>query len=170
MKEIADLWRQSFVAFTFFVAVIAVAHEGKPHKPAEKPATDASKLALEKINVQYVQNIKPLFQNKCFDCHSSQIKEPWYRNLPGAKQLIDHDVREAKEHLDLESDFPFKSHATPIEDLEAIEETVRENEMPPLRYKVMHPGSSLTDEEKQKIYQWVQFGKETLKKIPSSSL
>ena len=141
----------------------AVAHEGQPHEEADKsPLRNETQLALEKINQAYLQDIKPIFQKKCFDCHSSQTKNPWYRNLPGAKQLIDHDLKEAKEHLDMYPDFPFQSHASPLEDLEAIAKSVKENEMPPLRSRIMHPRAALSDEEKNLIFQWVKSGQDLL--------
>lgn len=83
--------------------------------------------------------------------------------------MMDGDIKEAKDHLDFSSDFPFVSHATPAEDLEAIQEEVAEDEMPPLRYRLMHPSSKLTSEEKEIVNHWVQFGKNKLVKDQNST-
>ena len=116
----------------------------------------AAKAASVRINEAYLYNGKPIFQAKCFDCHSALTRYPWYYRLPGAKQLIDRDIREAKKHLDMTRDFPFEGHGTPAEDLEAIAETVKKSTMPPWRYRIMHRGSALTDSERRIILQWIQ--------------
>jgi hypothetical protein len=138
---------------------IAWAHEGKHHP---KPNTQ-EKTSFVQINELYLTDVKPIFEKKCFDCHGSSSSSAWYRNVPGAKQLIDSDIKESKEHLDMSSDFPFKSHATPLEDLDAIQSSIDKNEMPPFRYRIMHSDSTLTTAEKEKVSKWVQFGKEILK-------
>jgi hypothetical protein len=68
---------------------------------------------------------------------------------------MDNDIKEGRDHMDMTNGFPFKSHATPKEDLDALEETIGEGTMPPLRYKLMHPDSSMTPEEKEKIRNWI---------------
>ena len=123
-------------------------HEGHAHK---KPLNRA---LLNSINSSYLRDIKPIFQRSCFDCHSSQTQYPWYYKLPGAKQLIDSDIEEARKHLDMDNDFPFVSHATPIEDLQAIKKTTKEASMPPFRYRVLHKNSSLSMEDKKIILDW----------------
>lgn len=145
------------VSFSFF----AVAHES--HHKKTHPATPETKSSLEEINERYLKDIKPIFERTCFDCHSSQARLPWYQKVPGIKQWIQSDLDEAKEHLDMEPNFPFLSHATPLEDLTAIDEEIQNNDMPPFRYRIMHSQSSLSDVEKEKVRQWVQFGKEKLK-------
>lgn len=150
--------------FILIFAVFTTAHEGH-HKAHHLPeaVTVEVKTSLEEINEAYLKDIKPIFQKKCFDCHSTQTNFPWYSNIPGVKQLIQSDIDEAQEHLNMEPNFPFKSHASPIEDLKAIEESVQKNEMPPFRYRIMHSDSLLTKEEKEKVQKWVQYGNEKLK-------
>lgn len=139
----------------------AVAHQGHHHPGKEaraslnetKPSID-SKVAYQQINESYIKNVKPIFAKKCMDCHSSQTTYPWYYKIPGFKQAIDHDIDEAKHHIDMTQDFPFKSHAAPQEDLEAIIETIRDGSMPPFKYRIFHSGSAPTNEEKETIFKW----------------
>ncbi len=139
--------------------LIAWAHEGKYHPQPNS----LKKTNFVRINELYLTNVKPIFEKKCFDCHGPSSSSVWYRNIPGAKQLIDSDIKKSKEHLDMSSDFPFKSQATPLEDLDAIRSSIDKNEMPPFRYRMMHSNSTLTTAEKEKVSKWVQFGKEILK-------
>lgn len=111
---------------------------------------------LRKINEEYIAQVKPIFQVSCMNCHSSNTKYPWYHILPGAKQLIDYDVRESKVHLDMTNDFPFGGHGSPVEDLEAIKKAINDKTMPPLRYRVLHWSSALKPEEVKTIRAWIE--------------
>jgi hypothetical protein len=113
---------------------------------------------INKINQSYLRNVRPIFQKKCLDCHGNAIKLPWYSSIPGIKQLIQHDIKEAKKHMDMSNDFPFAGHGTLEDNFKALRNTVNKGNMPPLRYKLMHWGSSLSKEEKKIIDQWVTDG------------
>lgn len=119
--------------------------------------------SLKEINNHYLETIKPLFKKACFNCHSSKITYPWYYNLPGIKQLIDRDIREAKKHLDFSNDFPFQSHDSPENDLLSISKSLSENKMPPLRYRIMHSNENLNDKDIQKIQNWIRSSIEKMK-------
>lgn len=140
-----------------FSAALAFAHQGVDHG-AEGKAPDAidegTAEILAEIGSEYESKIQPIFQRACFDCHSSSTNFPWYYKLPGVKQLIDADIAEAKEHLDMSKGFPFQGHGTPTEDLEAIIDSIKEGDMPPLKYKVMHWNSRLSDADKAAIKDW----------------
>jgi hypothetical protein len=137
----------------------AFAHNGHHASP-----TKVSPQALERINLDYVRQVKPIFQKSCFNCHSSSIQYPWYYNLPGAKQLIDHDIKESKEHLDMTNDFPFGGHGSLQEDLEAIETVLKDGSMPPFRYRIMHRSSALNSEELKRVQEWIEKSKQGLVK------
>lgn len=109
-----------------------------------------------RTNQLYLQNVRPIFKAKCFDCHSDQTRYPWYYRLPGIKQLIDDDIKEAREHMDLSHDFPFGGHHSPKEQLKDLKEVVAEDKMPLWRYRLLHWNSGLTDEEKRIILEWLE--------------
>jgi len=111
-------------------------------------------MTYPKINKTYITDIRPIFEKKCFDCHSDIKNKPWYYKVPGVKQMMDKDISEAKEHIDMRKDFPFVSHETPLEDLKSIKKIGLEGGMPPLRYILAHWDSRLTDAEKKKITAW----------------
>jgi hypothetical protein len=145
------------LSFTGFISA-AHAHDSHHHKNAEltKKPTIQEAEALQKINFSYLKNVKPIFQKSCFDCHTSDTQYPWYAKLPGVKQLIESDITESKQHVDFSNDFPFSGHGTPIEDLKAIEKATENGSMPPFRYRIMHPGTRLTDDEKVIVKNWTQ--------------
>ncbi len=114
-----------------------------------------TKSDLATVNIDYQSKVKPIFEEKCIDCHGVPKSYPWYYRVPGIKQIMDYDITEAKEHLDMSNDFPFGGHGTPESDLEELRKTVNKDEMPPIQYWIFHPDSRLTDDEKQIIFQWI---------------
>ncbi|MBH48146.1 MAG: hypothetical protein CME71_08250 [Halobacteriovorax sp.] len=118
---------------------------------------------LAKINVEYQKQIKPMFEKKCLSCHGINNNLPWYSVIPGISHLLEYDMREAKEHMDMSSSFPFAGHGSPRDDLKALARVVRKDEMPPLRYQVLHWDSKLTTQEKALVQQWI---KDSLELLP----
>ncbi|MGE0172633.1 MAG: heme-binding domain-containing protein [Oligoflexales bacterium] len=131
--------------------------EGNPTQVEEQSAHEAALPpdVFAEAKVEYLNSVKPIFQKKCFDCHSQATVYPWYYKIPGVKQYIDADIREALHHLDFSQDFPFKSHGTPYEDLDAIKEKLQQGEMPPQRYVLLHPDAQLTPAELDAVFRWV---------------
>lgn len=135
----------------------AWAHKGM-HHPAPKlePSTGVPAGATEQeINTDFQRSVKPIFDSKCMACHGRAPSLPWYSSLPVAKGLIQHDVEEAKEHLDMSAGFPFGGHGSDLEDLEAIRDSVASGEMPPFRYRLLHWDSVLSSAEKDAVLTWV---------------
>lgn len=145
-------------------SLVAIAHEDE-HKEKAKTAVETttfSPVLFEDINRDYTAEIKPIFQSKCFDCHSDQTKYPWYYKVPIVKQIMDHHIEEGREHLDMSADFPFHGHGDPMKRLKHIRKEIEENEMPPLYYKIAHSGASFTDAEKEKVFKWIDQSLEKL--------
>ncbi len=149
-----------FLAITPFN--LSFAHEGEVHtsgKNQQPTALPQSSIEAAKlINESYRVNVELIFRKSCFDCHSAQTEFPWYKNFPGIKQLIASDIAEARTHLDMSKGFPFRSHSSPLKDLEAIRKVVGEESMPPVRYWMLHPGSKLKNEERKIVFDWVNEG------------
>jgi cytochrome c peroxidase len=141
-----------------------VAHENHGHSAVEPDSKNKdSNERTQEINRLYLNSVKSIFQKSCFDCHSSKTKSPWYSNLPGAKQLIARDVAEAKEHLDMSSDYPFQGHGTPEEDLIAIRKAALDGSMPPFRYRILHSSSQMSEAEKRRTIEWIDSSLKLLK-------
>jgi hypothetical protein len=151
-----------------FSSMLLLAHGDNKHTEAKKNIsqenihTDKKLIIYKTINIEYIKDIKPIFKKKCFDCHGNATKFPWYYKIPGIKQMIDYDIKEAKKHIDMSKDFPFISHETPLKDLNSLEEAVLLDDMPPLRYILGHWDSRLSESEKESIIKW---SKESILKL-----
>jgi hypothetical protein len=146
----------------------AFAHQGHHHYPGSEavapPISKESEPAISAIRDDYRRRIEQVFRKGCMDCHSGQTHFPWYYKISGIKQLLDSDIEEARQHLDFSDGYPFKSHAPPIEDLDAIAESVQKGSMPPFLYRLAHKGADLTDEEKSAVLDWSEKSKALLKR------
>ena len=141
----------------------AYGHQGEKHSKEEANSSKLGVNELQKIDESYQKNIASIFRAKCFDCHGEAQKLRWYYSLPIAKQIMNDDMTEAKEHMDMRGGFPFKGHGSPQEDLQAILEVTKNNEMPPFRYRMLHWSSKLTKDEQKKITTWVKESLRSLK-------
>ena len=142
------------------------AHEDHDADVVKKRTTVDKNLPIyELINSSYIADVKPIFEKKCFDCHSNATKFPWYYKIPGFKQMIDYDIKKAKKHIDMSKDFPFISHTTPLKDLESLREVVIENDMPPLRYIIAHWDARLSKSERETIVKWSEESISKLREI-----
>lgn len=149
--------------FLLVIPALVFGHGGEKHEKLEAPkkvekveVVDKVKETYAQINEEYLKNIKPIFELKCFDCHSDKTKDYWYSDLPIVSSIIKSDIEEAKEHLDFSKDFPFISHETPKKDLLSILEVFEEGEMPPFEYKIMHSEAKVTQNDVDKIKFWVE--------------
>ena len=155
------------VAITYFLGTPSWGHGDKKHdaKVEEVKKESVSKITdvkINKINNLYLNKVRPIFKNKCFNCHGKVEKLPWYSVIPGPKQIIEHDISEAKEHMDMSNDIPFGGHGELREDLESLLESLNNDTMPPWKYLLLHWKSSLTLSEKKIIKNWIQSSLEIL--------
>lgn len=142
-------------------SVHALGH-GDSFSHSEESTVEVSNDLAAKINEAYLRDVKPIFKKACFDCHSDYTVYPWYSKIPVISSIIEEDIEEAKEHLDFTNDYPFVGHSNPINDLDEIVEEIEAGNMPPLKYKIMHPDSWLSDEEKEAVINWAKKSMELL--------
>lgn len=84
----------------------------------------------------------------CFDCHSNVTEWPWYTDVAPVSWLVQHDVDEGRQALDFsEWQRPQKAN------LAEVVEALREREMPPRYYRVLHADARLSATERQDLEQ-----------------
>jgi hypothetical protein len=88
---------------------------------------------------------RALAERACFDCHSNQTHWPWYSKVAPVSWLVQADVDEGRKTLN------FSEWTREYEEAQESGETVREREMPPRTYVLMHPEAKLTDAERQQL-------------------
>jgi hypothetical protein len=126
------------------------AHEDE-HGSSGQSADVASPAVIESF-----QQVEPLFRRACYDCHTDKTVFPWYYSVPLVKQLIDHDIKEAREHVDMSQGWPFIEHNKPMDEIEEILEVIEKEEMPPFLYRLAHRSALWNDQERASVVQWLK--------------
>lgn len=88
---------------------------------------------------------RALAERACFDCHSNETRWPWYSNVAPSSWLVQNHVDEGRRVLNLS-----EWNRASAEAGEAAE-AVREGEMPPRSYVLLHPEARLTDAEREQL-------------------
>ena len=115
-------------------------------------------------------DVKDILVKACNDCHSNNTKYPWYSKLQPVDWWMDKHVREGKQKLNLD-EYTHKSLRYQYHKMEEVIEMVKEGEMPLDSYTWVHKDAKLTDDEKNKIYNWANSIMDTMKaKYPIDSL
>lgn len=86
-----------------------------------------------------------LVAGACFDCHSNETVWPWYSNIAPVSWLVQRDVDEGRSILNF-TEWQARQPATG-----EITEVIREGEMPPVQYRLMHAAARLSTEEKDAL-------------------
>jgi hypothetical protein len=97
--------------------------------------------------------LEQTLRHACYDCHSRETVWPWYSRLAPVSWLVAHDVVEGREHLDF-SIWTTLRPARQTKLLAKIVEEVREGEMPPHLYALMHPQARLDDGARAALVDW----------------
>lgn len=88
---------------------------------------------------------RSLADRACFDCHSNQTRWPWYADVAPMSWLVQSHVDEGRQVLN------FSDWNRPGSEADDAADTVREGEMPPRSYLLLHPEARLTAAERDQL-------------------
>ena len=89
---------------------------------------------------------RALAQDGCFACHSNLTEWPWYTSIAPVSWLTQHDVEDGRAKLN------FSEWQRPQDaNLEQVVSALRDNDMPPVQYRLFHKEARLTDAERQQL-------------------
>jgi hypothetical protein len=80
------------------------------------------------------------------DCHSNRTAWPWYSGVAPASWLVVDDVKEARAEFNL-SEWGKLAPNTAQEKRKAMCAEVRDGEMPPWQYLLLHPEAKVRAED-----------------------
>ncbi len=115
-----------------------------PQVPEEADFINITKPAGEIANI---------IKTSCYDCHSYQVKYPWYTEIAPVSWYIKHHVDEGLERVNF-SDWAAYSTKKSIRKLEACAETVELENMPLGTYTLIHQKAELSVEQRKKLSNW----------------
>ena len=99
--------------------------------------------------------LKTIFENSCYDCHSNNTAYPWYNNIAPVSYWIASHVEGGKKHLNFSEWGKYtmdkKDHL-----LEELEEEIVNEEMPLTEYTWIHGNTKLSENQIDAISEWVK--------------
>jgi len=103
--------------------------------------------------------LQTLIVKNCYDCHSMQVKYPWYSSVSPLSWWIQDHIDHGREEVNFSewADYPTDKQQHYAE--EAIE-LVEENEMPLPSYAFIHRHANLSNEDKAAILGFFKMIKE----------
>lgn len=86
-----------------------------------------------------------LARRACFDCHSNETRWPWWSSVAPASWRIQTHVDQGRRKLN------FSEADRPQEEAGKAAQSVRDGEMPPADYALVHSGAQLTLREREEL-------------------
>ncbi len=99
--------------------------------------------------------IEAELKRACYDCHSNETRWPWYSRVAPLSWLLVRDVKRGRKELNF-SEWGSYYPVTRRRKLEWIGRALREEKMPPWRYRLMHPGARLTTADRAALERWIE--------------
>ena len=98
--------------------------------------------------------VEAVLRRACYDCHSHETRWPWYGYVAPVSWLLEHDVKEGREHLNL-SRWDAYAPGKRVRLFKEIREEVDLGAMPPWYYVSLHPSARLSPEDFSLLRRWV---------------
>ena len=99
--------------------------------------------------------IKSLLREACYDCHSNETRWPWYTYVAPVSWLVEHDVERGRQELNF-SEWGSYYPTTQKRKFQWMDRALREESMPPWKYRMLHPGVGLTQRDLIALEQWIE--------------
>lgn len=137
MKKIIFIIVAGLVALFLIIQVVPYGRQHTNPPVLSEPAWDSPQT-------------RDLAVRACFDCHSNDTVWPWYSNVAPISWLVQRDVQEGRQSLN------FSEWGQRRQESDDISKLIENGEMPPTQFLILHPGSRLTETEKQQLIQGFQ--------------
>jgi Haem-binding domain len=99
--------------------------------------------------------IEATLRRACYDCHSNETRWPWYSRVAPFSWFIVRDVNLGRKEINF-SEWGSYYPRTRRRKLEWMGRALHEEEMPPWSYRLMHPGSRLTEADRAGLLRWIE--------------
>jgi hypothetical protein len=118
------------------------------------PSVVASRSLQAHVDVP--PEVQTVLKHSCYDCHSSETVWPWYSYVAPVSWYVAHDVNVGRSHVNFQNWEAQVNEQEGKEHLGLICKLVRNGNMPPADYRVMHKGSDVSPEETNTVCAWSQ--------------
>lgn len=102
--------------------------------------------------------IAALLRRGCYDCHSNEVRWPWYSYVAPVSFLVARDVAAGREHVNF-SEWDALDPDQQQRKLRRSGKAIDEDSMPLSIYRPLHPEAKLTQAEKDVLVAWLRSGR-----------
>jgi hypothetical protein len=100
--------------------------------------------------------VRRILRRSCYDCHSNETRWPWYSGVAPASWLVSRDVQEGRMHMNFSRWPESPPPGMDCHFRRRIADRVAAQEMPPLRYRLLHPASGVEPQEVARLEAWAE--------------
>jgi hypothetical protein len=99
--------------------------------------------------------VRAILRRACYDCHSNEVRWPWYGRVAPFSWLLERDVREGRKEVNFSvfEQYPEKRQRRKWTE---IPEQIQKNEMPPWFYVAVHPDARLSESDSTELVRWAR--------------
>lgn len=98
-------------------------------------------------------DVGEMLKAACFDCHSQEVRYPWYSYVAPISWQVARDINMGREHLDFSS-WDQLSKRKKIKMLGELSDEVSIGSMPMSIYILMHKEANLSSEQRDRLVSW----------------
>ena len=111
--------------------------------------------SLAKSQLASLEEVLPLLQDACYDCHSYETSYPFYAYIAPVSWWMQGHVRNGRKSLNFSTLYSADREEIQYKLYECAEE-IEEGKMPPKGYVRMHSEASLSEADKSKLVTWLR--------------
>ena len=120
-------------------------------KPRTNPAIDPNQTIESHLQVS--PQVAAMLDRSCNDCHSNKTRWPWYANVAPVSWFVIGHVDDGRRDMNF-SNWGGYDKDKQSRRLRDMCELVQDGEMPLSTYTPLHPGSTLSAEDKKMLCDW----------------
>ena len=105
-------------------------------------------------DIEAPPRIEATLRRSCYDCHSNETHWRWYSAIAPVSWIVANHVELGRKEINF-SGWNSYYPATRRRKLEWMGRALHEEIMPPLSYRIIHPDSQLSDQDRAALEQWI---------------
>lgn len=123
------------------------------YRPAKNSNETSSPNNIAQV-IAVPDDVQKILERSCYDCHSNNTQYLWYHEIAPMSWGVAYHIAEGKKHLNYD-EFATYNKRQQAHALEETSEVVEKGEMPLKGYVAFHPETKLSEDDIQKIRNWV---------------
>ena len=121
-----------------------------------------AKVSINSSNeIQAPKEITTILKRSCYDCHSFDVKEPWYYTIAPVSWFVQNHIKNAREVLNF-SEWNSYSSKKQLKVIDRLPKAIVIR-MPMPSYLWLHPEANLSIVEKKLLTDWAEELKDKIK-------